>query len=312
MLGWICLNNRRDTIHGSSFRVASNDNGAGTLNSECIHGALVSVIVPTFQRTDYLRHTLVAILSQTHQALEVIVVSDGADSTTEELVASFGDRRLVYCWTKHAGFPAVPRNEGLRRCRGDLIAFCDDDDVWYPNKLQRQIDCLFGGAYGMCTTEYNFIDSQGAKLPRVNHFAGYHGSIEWPTFFGSMGFICNSAVLFTREVYQTVGGLNESPSLRAHEDYEYWMRVLMKFPGFFLDETLVGYRIHDGSIQRNVPSKVLSHRIALHRHLRRTQSIPTGIYAKKIVKLWVQYVFDRFPWTKSTWLQWRYGGSQST
>lgn len=270
--------------------------------------SLVSVIVPTYKRHDYLALTLESILAQTHQNLEVLVVSDGDDDLTKAVVGGLSDSRLKYLFIEHSGRPAVPRNEGLRQAQGDMLAFCDDDDIWLTRKLESQITVLSDG-FQMCTTDYSYIDQNGEELDRENYYDKYHGPFDWQTFFQSMGFICNAAVLFTRKAFERVGFVNESVELRAYEDFEYWMRMLYRNKGFFINRKLVAYRVHEGSIQRDEPRKVLDQRLALHRSLRETINIPSVDYYRKYVKLLCHYGFDRWPMTKKIFrtLQGRHG-----
>jgi teichuronic acid biosynthesis glycosyltransferase TuaG len=256
---------------------------------------LVSVIIPTYKRYGFLDLTLKSIRAQTHTQLEVLVVADGDDAETKQVVENQKDSRVRYLCVSHVGFPAVPRNEGLRQSKGELLAFCDDDDLWYPTKLEEQIPLLLSGEYGMCTTDYDYIDQNGVLLPNVNYYDNYYGPIDWKTFFPSMGFICNAAGLFTREIYERVGGVNEDPKLRAHEDYEYWMRVLFVCKGYFINRKLVSYRIHQGSIQKNKPWKVFKNRLTLHRSMKKSLAIPSSMYARKCAKLFVHYLFNQFP-----------------
>ena len=256
---------------------------------------LVSVVIPTYKRYSFLDLTLKSIRVQTHANVEVLVVADGDDAETKQVVENQEDPRVRYLYKSHAGFPAVPRNEGLRQSKGDLLAFCDDDDLWYPTKLEEQIPVLLSGEYGMCTTDYDYIDENGTLLSDVNYYGKYYGPIDWKTFFPSMGFICNAAGLFTRDIYERVGGVNEDPKLRAHEDFEYWMRVLYECKGYFINRKLVSYRVHQGSIQKNNPWKALQNRLALHRSLKKTLAIPRTIYTRKCAKVMARYLFDRYP-----------------
>ena len=255
----------------------------------------ISIIIPTYNSASHLKEAIESVLNQTYSDLEIMIIDDGSTDKTKQVVENQKDPRAKYLHVSHAGFPAVPRNEGLRESEGDLLAFCDDDDLWYPTKLEEQIPVLLSGEYGMCTTDYDYIDQDGKLLHGVNHYRKYYGPIDWKTFFPSMGFICNAAGLFTREVFERVGGVNEDPKLRAHEDFEYWMRVLYESKGYFINRKLVSYRLHQGSIQKNNPWKVFKNRLTLHRSLKKTLSIPTTVYARKYAKLCVHYLFDRFP-----------------
>ena len=273
----------------------------------------VSVIVSTYQRPEFLGLTLASIVAQTYENLETIVVSDGHDTATEAVVSELNDPRVTYCYTPHAGFPAVPRNEGLRRSTGDFLAFCDDDDLWYPEKIAEQVPLLQEGKYGMCTTDYDYVDQHGKRLARQNFYSDYFGQIDWRTFFHSMGFICNAAVLFTREMYEKTGDVNEDPELRSHEDFEYWMRMLFQCEGIFMKQKLVSYRVHSGSIQRDTPWKVLKKRLALHRVLKQQLAIPAVDVLRKRSKLLAHYLFDEYPWSKQAFrrLQNRHGSASS-
>lgn len=259
---------------------------------------LVSVIVPTYKRHDYLALTLESILSQTHENLEVLVVSDGDDEATAAVVSDLNDDRLQYLFIEHSGRPAVPRNEGLRKATGNLLAFCDDDDIWLSRKLEAQVTVIADG-YQMCNTDYSYIDADGHQLDQQNYYDKYFGPIDWQTFFQSMGFICNASVVFSRRAFKKVGFLNESVDLRAYEDFEYWMRMLYQNKGFFINRKLVAYRVHQGSIQRDDPRRVLEQRLTLHRSLRKTIAIPPLDYYRKYAKLMCHYGFDRWPKLKS-------------
>ena len=144
----------------------------------------------------------------------------------------------------------------------------------------------------LATTDYDFIDENGQTSQSETYFSHYHGEIDWRTFFHSMGFICNAAGLFTREVYEQIGPVNEAPELKAHEDFEYWMRILMQYDGFFMDRKLVGYRVHSGSIQKLSPWKVFQRRRILHQVLKQELEIPRSDYLRKTCKLWAHFCFD--------------------
>ena len=99
---------------------------------------LISVIIPTYQRRDKLKITLKSVLSQTYTNYEVLIMDDGSNDGTKEMVNSLNDSRIFYNWQKNTGGPAKPRNNGIKIAKGDWIAFLDDDDVWKENKLERR------------------------------------------------------------------------------------------------------------------------------------------------------------------------------
>ena len=100
---------------------------------------LVSVVLTTYNRADLISETIESILSQTFRNFELIVVDDGSTDNTEEVVRSYNDERVHYIKTDNWGGPAKPRNIGIKKAKGEYIAFCDDDDLWLPNKLEVQL-----------------------------------------------------------------------------------------------------------------------------------------------------------------------------
>jgi glycosyltransferase involved in cell wall biosynthesis len=102
-----------------------------------MESSLISCIVPVFNGEKYLAEALDSIFAQTYPRLEVIVVDDGSTDRTATVIAAFGDR-VRSLWQNNQG-PAAARNRGLHAARGEFIAFLDADDLWHPEKLQRQM-----------------------------------------------------------------------------------------------------------------------------------------------------------------------------
>ena len=265
------------------------------MNSDSSENGLLSIIVSTYKRYDFLEKTLDSLRGQTYRDIEILVVSDGKDSQSESVVNATSDSRVRYLFTPHAGFPAVPRNGGLRHAQGQWLAFCDDDDLWHPEKVSRQLPVLLDGQYSFCTSDYDYIDQYDQPLKVTNHYEPYFGRFDWRTFYHSMGFICNAAVVFNRELHETIGFLNEDPDLKAHEDFEYWMRMLFQRDAFMLDQKLVSYRVHGGSIQVQKPWQTYQRRRALHRILHQVLPIPLQDRARKSIKTAIHLAFDQFP-----------------
>ncbi len=99
---------------------------------------LISVIIPTFNRSYCLAETLDSVLRQSFKNYELIVVDDGSTDATPQLLDQYAGR-LAHLQTSHAG-PSAARNAGIGMARGDYIAFLDSDDLWAPRKLERQVD----------------------------------------------------------------------------------------------------------------------------------------------------------------------------
>ena len=122
---------------------------------------LVSIIIPTYKRTDYLKLTIRSILDQTFQDFEIIVVDDGTPTDENRLLCE-QFQKIVYIKIENSKGPAKPRNVGIKQAKGKYIAFVDDDDIWLPEKLQKQVNVLdnnpdFGLVHSCCQV----INGQG-------------------------------------------------------------------------------------------------------------------------------------------------------
>jgi teichuronic acid biosynthesis glycosyltransferase TuaG len=209
---------------------------------------LVSVIVPTHKRLPYLRETARAILAQSYPALEMLIIADGHDQQVADFVSSLQDPRAKYLACPPGGRPSIPRNFGIRHAQGEYIAFCDDDDLWHREKLQRQIALMLQERLDFSFTACSNIDQNGNRID--NHLLGNFGRVGKSTFLLSLGgMIYNSSMVVSRSLIGKSGIFDESASLRCGEDYEICSRMLMHSCGVGIREPLVGYRTHVGSIQ---------------------------------------------------------------
>jgi glycosyltransferase involved in cell wall biosynthesis len=203
---------------------------------------LVSVVVPTFNRRDRLRRTLDSIFAQTFGDFEVIVVSDGATDGTREMLAGWGDPRLVSEEIAHAGRPAPVRNKGMRRARGRYIAFCDDDDLWLPNKLAVQVAAMEAHPQAaLCATAALYEKGERRWRSRDARRLDLKSLLRRNS-------VANSSAMIRRTVLETVGFFDEAAALKAVEDWEYWMRIAARHLVIFIDRELTRIYHHDGGI----------------------------------------------------------------
>ncbi len=213
---------------------------------------LVSIVIPTYKRLDFLKTTIDAIRLQNYKNSEIFVVADGHQPEVEEHILSLRDVRVRYLACDFAGRPAVARNLGINHSNGEFIALCDDDDVWLPAKLSTQLDFMQQHGIDFSFTAAGVIDENGKKLDQPS--VGYREKISLNWFLRSLGNnIYPSTVMIRRANLAHSGLFDEAPDLRGVEDYELFARVLTKTSGFGIEKELVLYRGHSGSIQeRNV------------------------------------------------------------
>ena len=205
----------------------------------------VSVIIPTFNRRHCLPRAVDSVLAQTEAALEIIVVDDGSDDGTAELIHR-DYPQLRYIRQHNRGVSAA-RNRGIAEARGTWLAFLDSDDEWLPNKLARQL------ALVSSRPEYPLVHSDEIWIRhgvRVNPMRK-HGKAGGDIFRRCLPLcaISPSAAMLRAELFSELGGFDET--LPACEDYELWLRVCSRYPVAYVDAPLLRkYGGHDDQLSR--------------------------------------------------------------
>ncbi|HEY4761650.1 MAG TPA: glycosyltransferase [Thermoguttaceae bacterium] len=199
-------------------------------------GPLVSVIIPTYNRRQFIADAIRSVLNQSYRNIELIVVDDGSDDGTFELVRSISPA-IRYFWQPNAGV-ASARNRGLAEARGELIAFQDSDDIWHPRKLALQVAILrHSPSLGMAYTSHRIIDQHGTVIGA--RWKQLHSGRVTEALFQCM-FIIMPSTVTRRSVFDRVGNFNTA--LCINSDYEFWLRASMTTDFFAIEESLVDER----------------------------------------------------------------------
>lgn len=207
---------------------------------------LVSVIVTTFNRQNLVVTTVKSILTQTYRNIEIIVVLDGCTDRTKEQLVDLGAENLRIIEQDNSGGPARPRNTGIKYSKGRFVAFCDDDDLWEPTKVEKQVRIFVERPeVHMCHTDILLFNSS-----REWSFSGEqkNTSIIGLLFKNR---VCLSSVMVRKDVFETVGNFDERKMFVSVEDYDMWLRICDRHASAFLPERLVRYRIHSNNISGN-------------------------------------------------------------
>jgi glycosyltransferase involved in cell wall biosynthesis len=212
----------------------------------------VSIILPTFERLQYLRPTVASIYRQTLQDWELIVADDGSDAETQAYLRTLeADSRVTLQWLTHTGNPAIVRNAALRVARGEYVAFLDSDDLWAPEKLSRQVAILRSRPMcGWCYTAVSHIDGSGQILtePVFGPWLPCDGAVFERLVTGPV-VIRTPSVLAVRELVARADGFDET--IRCGEDYDLWLRLALASDVALLDEPLVQVRRHEANYTRD-------------------------------------------------------------
>lgn len=208
--------------------------------------SLVSVVIPNYNGGFFLNEALGSVMSQTYPCLEIIVVDDGSNDNSLEILATF-EEQIVLLKTNKLG-AAAARNAGIKAARGEYIALLDSDDIWDNDKLQLQVDRLESMRLDLvyCSGQ-EFGDNSSSSLIHQAKYSGdcYKYFKRYPTR-GIIELGCSSAV-FRTSILETSGLFDESFS-GAAEDWDFFRRYSKHAKVGFCPEILVKYRRHAGSI----------------------------------------------------------------
>jgi len=214
---------------------------------------LVSVIIPTYNRSNVLPRTLSSLVKQTYKNIEVIVIDDASTDGTENVVKSFESKlNLVYLKNKiNLKLPSCGRNIGLKIARGEYIALLDDDDEFLEKKIEIQVraaQSLDEKAFILCNG-YTF----GKSSPYAYDLRKPGGFIRWKKDFCPLR--CElpqpSSWFFHRELVDKIGFFDEDMYL--WDDIDYSLRLMMKYPVYLINQLLVNWHTSSNSLSNSPP-----------------------------------------------------------
>jgi glycosyltransferase involved in cell wall biosynthesis len=195
---------------------------------------LVSIIMPSYNTASYIKETIQSVLNQSYQNWELIIVDDCSTDNTDQVVAYIRDERIKYFKNAKNSGAAVSRNRALRESKGRWIAFLDSDDLWMPEKLERQIAFMENNCYFFSYTNYEEMDMDGnstgvkvtgpQKVTKIGMF-----NYCWPG--------CLTVMYDAEKI-----GLIQIEDIKKNNDYAMWLKVCKKADCYLLDECLGKYR----------------------------------------------------------------------
>lgn len=203
----------------------------------------VSVIIPTYNRSDLVQQAIDSVLAQTLPAFEIIVIDDGSTDDTEQAMRHYG-AQICYVRQENRGESAA-RNRGIGLARGEYVGFLDSDDFWHPTKLERQLEVLqTDPSTGLVYCQALKIDAAGKRLPGPIFSAEINST---PATFENLcrkNLFAPSTVVMRRTLLDKVGGFDEA--IQYGEDWDLWLRsaLVMQIQG--IPDPLASVRIHQG------------------------------------------------------------------
>lgn len=197
---------------------------------------LVSIITPNWNCAKFVRDTIKSVQNQTYTNWEMIIVDDCSTDESETIIKSFltEDNRIKFIRNEKNSGAAISRNYALREAKGKWIAFLDSDDLWTPDKLEKQLKFMVENGYKFSYTKYIEIDELGKEKgicisgPKHITQRGMY-NFCWP---GCL------TVMYNRDAI----GLIQIADIKKNNDYAMWLKVCKKADCYLLTEVLAKYR----------------------------------------------------------------------
>lgn len=218
---------------------------------------LVSIIMPSYNAEKYIGDSVKSVLDQTYTNWELIIVDDCSTDGTEAIINSFaGDSRIRFLKNEKNSGAAVSRNYALREAKGRWIAFLDSDDVWLPEKLEKQLSFMKENGYSFTYTDYR-IQLNGEWLPYINTAPDK----VTKRLMYNYCYFSTITVMYDRNVV----GLIQIADIKKNNDYAMWFQAVEKTDCYRLPECLSYYIKHDNSISSGSKLKLIKHHYIMFR-----------------------------------------------
>jgi glycosyltransferase involved in cell wall biosynthesis len=225
----------------------------------------ISVVIPAYNGSRFIAETLESVFAQTLQPDEVLVIDDGSTDDTVAIVESFAPRVRVFRRSNQR--QSAARNFGVQQATSEWIAFIDHDDLWVPNKLERQMEELARHPEAdLCYTGHALLMQKGdtATLGRVTYAPPARDIRK--SLYENWTFL-PSSILIRRSTLLMVNGFN-TKICNGNEDYELWLRLLHAGAKFAAcREPLLQYRKHEGNASKNLEWAWFNECIGIYKRL---------------------------------------------
>jgi len=235
---------------------------------------IISVILPTYNRVDYLALAIWSVKRQTFEDWELIVVDDCSTDNTKEVVSSFqfSDPRVRYLKTsEQSGSPVLPRNLGVSQAKGEYLAFIDSDDEWMPEKLEQQLAFMESikaeFAYHDMSVQKVSINGDKVQVLNWSQMSACHSGKVFLQLLRK-NFIPLSSVMVTKRLWKHYGPMDLR--FRVSHDWDLWLKMAFENEIYFLSQCYGILRLHSDTVITDI-------------HRRRKES-------REVVRKWMSYV----------------------
>lgn len=208
--------------------------------------SLVSIITPLYNSEKYIEETLKAVINQSYENWEMIVVDDCSTDSSTRIVENFSnaDKRVKLIKNEKNIGPALTRNIALEEAKGRFIAFLDSDDIWEQTKLEKQVSFMLEKKAPLSFTSYQLVNSSGDLL---NHIIQSVPKLNLTDYLKNTIIGCSTAM-----IDKSITGTFEFLNIPTRQDTHLWITLLKKgYAAYGISDVLVKYRVHKNSISSN-------------------------------------------------------------
>lgn len=229
---------------------------------------LVSIIMPSYNSAQTIAASIESVMAQSYRHWELLISDDGSTDDTVAVIKKYADNepRIKLDKLTENGGAGKARNSAIKRAQGRYIAFLDADDLWYPNKLEKQLALMQRDSIALCFSAYDRFDSNGVRSPFYPP-----ETVTYPQLLKSNVIGCLTAIYDT-----AICGKRYMPVIRKRQDMALWLNILRDgHKARAVTEKLANYRL-DGGISDN-KLRVLSYQWQIYRDVERLNPL-TSLY----------------------------------
>lgn len=213
-----------------------------------MRGILVSVVITTYKRDiKYVQEAIDSVVLQTYKPIEIILVDDnGMNSSFEEDLRTLcNNKEVIYLQNENNCGAQISRNNGIKASKGQFIGFLDDDDIWAPTKIEKQMSLFTDDSVGMVFCDgFSFYNDDLNNTGEFREASIYDRPISHRMELFNDWIGSTSQALIRRSVFEKVGMFD--PKMPARQDYEMWLRITKEYKIVGVNEKLLYYRVHAG------------------------------------------------------------------
>lgn len=209
----------------------------------------ISVIIPTYNRGNILANSIKSVLNQTYQNIEILVIDDGSTDNTREEVNKIKDKKIKYIKLKKNKGGSNARNVGIKRSKGQYISFQDSDDIYYPDKLQKQMNNIINKNSDLDFCKINVIlnNSYAYWIPNQLQEKRILEGNTFDELISNGNFISTQAILVKRMI---ISKYLFNPKMPRLQDYDLILRMIPKVKISYTNEVLVDLHLQNDSLTR--------------------------------------------------------------